>query len=437
LRGKFCYCVVTGCDCDLTALAGIIAAMNRTCSTAHSRSRRGSPLPAQLTHGIEEEFFLVDPETRNLAPEIPGGFLRRCRIELGDRVGEELLRPQIEIATPVLQSAAQARQTLTQLRRHLADIASRFGLALVAAGTHPTGVWSDQGHTEKPRYARLVDDFQIVGRRNLFCGLHVHVGVPEGYDRVDVMNRLMPWLPLLLALSTSSPFWSGRRTGLLSYRQAAYDEWPRSGIPDRFADEAEYDAFVRLLASCGALEDGSHLWWAIRPSSRFPTLELRIADACTRAEDALAIAAAFRCLVRAHLRQPTLGAGCTSLSRRIIEENRWRAKRYGTGAEFIDEASGTASGFLSVLDDFLALVAPDAQAMECGAELAHLRSIVRRGTSAHDQLAIYRAERGRCRSREEALSGVVDWLSRTTVAPHQESKAGALAAQPGGAAAMA
>lgn len=388
--------------------------MSKPNHAAQARVARGAQARHELTYGIEEEFFLVDPETRDLAPDVPANFMRRCRLELGDRVGEELLRPQIELATPVLHSASEARESLLHLRQRLMDNAARFGLVPVAAGTHPFGAWEDQKHTDKPRYARLIDDFQIVGRRNLFCGLHVHVGVPEGHDRVEVMNRLMPWIPMLLALSTSSPFWNGRRTGLLSYRQAAYDEWPRSGIPDSFANEGEYDAFVRLLASCGAIDDGSYLWWAVRPSARFPTLELRIADACTRVDDSLAIAAAFRCLVRAHLRQPMLGAGRSSISRRVIEENRWRAKRYGTGAEFIDEAAGTACGFVTALEDMLALVAPDALALDCQAELAHLRTIVRRGTSAHAQLALYRAERNRCRTREEALSSVVDWLARTT-----------------------
>jgi carboxylate-amine ligase len=376
-----------------------------------------------LTYGIEEEFFLVDRATRDLAADVPAGFLRACRLALGERVGEELLQPQVEIATPILHDATQARESLGLLRDEVAAIAARYDLGLVAAGTHPLGAWEDQRTTDKDRYARLIDDFQIVGRRNLFCGLHVHVGVPEGHDRVVLMNRLMPWVPMFLALSTSSPFWNGKPTGLLSYRQAAYDEWPRSGIPDAFTGEREYADFVRLLASCGALRDGSYLWWSVRPSARFPTLELRIADACTRIEDSLAIAAAFRCLVRAHLRQPALGAGASPISRRVIEENRWRAKRYGTDAEIIDESMGSARGFLDALDAMLALIAPDAQALGCEREIAHLRSIVRNGTSAHRQLAVYRGERNRCRSRDQALGGVVDWLIGTTASSEDDRPA--------------
>ena len=403
--------------------------MNRHTRNSFPRRIATARVEHDLTFGIEEEFFLVDPTSCDLSADVPASYLRDCRLELGDRVGEELLRPQIETTTPVLHSATEARESLLGIRRRLADLTARHGMRLVAAGTHPFGAWQDQKHTRKPRYARLIDDFQIVGRRNLFCGLHVHVGVPEGFDRVDVMNRLMPWVPVFLALSTSSPFWNGHNTGLLSYRQAAYDEWPRSGIPDSFADEAEYDAFVRLLASCGALDDGSSLWWAVRPSARFPTLELRVADACTRAQDALAIAAAFRCLVRAHLRRPELGARRSAISRRVIEENRWRAKRYGTGAEFIDEAAGTTCGFATLLDDLLDLIAPDARALACESDVAQLRAILRRGTSAHSQLAVYRHERAQCRTREEALTQVVDWLARATAVEPATPSSGMLGPQ--------
>ena len=367
-----------------------------------------------LTFGVEEEFFLVDPETRNLATQVPAPFLRACRTVMGDRVAEELLRPQIEIATPVLHRSEQARERLLHLRARLVSTASRFDLALVAAGTHPLAAWEDQSHTNTPRYANLIDDFQIVGRRNLFCGLHVHVSVPPGHDRVSLMNRMMRWVPMFLALSTSSPYWHSRSTGLMSYRQAAYDEWPRSGIPDAFASEAEYEGFVRLLASCGALHDGSYLWWANRPSARFPTLELRIADACTDVDDALALAAAFRCLVRAHLRRPELGACSSAITRRVIDENRWRAKRYGTDAEVIDESAGTSRGFLDTLEELLELIRPDASDFGCESEVAHLRTIVHRGTSAHTQLATYREARNQGRGHADALLDVVDWLATTT-----------------------
>lgn len=360
------------------------------------RGRGAARTPLDLTYGIEEEFFLIDPDSRRLVAEPPAAFLRNCRSRLADRVGEELHQAQLELVTPILQTSAQARESLCGLRFELGRIAHRHGIGVIASGTHPLADWEGQHHTDKPRYDRLTEDFQIVARRNLLCGLHVHVGVPGHTDRVALMNRLMVWMPMFLALSASSPFWKGQQTGLCSYRQAAYDEWPRSGIPDHFDSEADYAGFVALLARCGALRDGSFLWWAVRPSARFPTLELRIADACTRVEDSLALAAAFRCLVRAHLRNPELGAARTPFSRRIIDENRWRAKRHGTQASFIDEEAGALSPLKDVVARLLHLIGPDASELHCETEVAHLRTILDRGSSADTQLALYREQRTRC-----------------------------------------
>lgn len=369
---------------------------------------------SQPSFGIEEEFFLFDPASRDLVARPPASFMRDCKQQLGEHVAHEMHRCMVESASPVLHDPAQARRELLASRQALAAAAAANGLGLAAAGTHSLAAWSDQPTTRGPRYDQLVDDFQIVGRRNLFCGLHVHVAVPEGVDRIRLMNRLMPWLPVFLALSTSSPFWGAQDTGLLSYRQAAYDEWPRSGIPDAFEDEAQYQQFTQLLARCGALEDGSFLWWAIRPSSRFPTLELRICDACTRAEDALAIAAAFRCLVRAHLCRPELGLGASAITRRVIDENRWAAKRHGTGATFIDEAAGAPLPFPDALAAMLRMIAPDAAALGCEAELRHLAGIPATGTSGHRQRAIFARHVAAGALPAEALQCVVDWLGSTT-----------------------
>lgn len=370
-----------------------------------------------FTFGIEEEFFLVNPSSGNVVPRVPSRFVRTCRSRLGDCVQHEMLQSQVELSTPVLGSSAHARDALNGLRRGTIEVAGSMGLQLAAAGTHPLAIWHEQVHTDQPRYDRLIDDFQMIGRRNLLCAMHVHVAVPVDVDRVMLMNRMMPWLPVLLALSTSSPFWNRQRTGLLSYRQAAYDEWPRTGIPDYFSDEAEYADFVDLLSRCGAGKDGSFLWWAIRPSARFPTLELRIADSCTRIEDSLAIAAAFRCLVRAHLREPSLGLARSALTRRVIEENRWRAKRYGTQASFIDEESATVVEFDDAVGRLLEVVAPDAHALACEDEMQWLRGIVKIGSSAHAQLAIYREHRSLGAGRPHALQRVVEWLVDTTAVP--------------------
>ena len=368
-----------------------------------------------FTFGIEEEYFLIDPRTRNAVARAPKRFLHMCRKRLGDAVTPELMQSQIEIATPILHDMAQARAVLTRLRQELSQVAAALNLQLAAAGTHPFAAWTAQQHSEKPRYAGLIDDFQIIGRRNLFCGLHVHVAIPAGIDRVDVMNRAMRWLPLFLALSTSSPFWNRQRTGLMSYRQAAYDEWPRTGIPDFFADEVEYREFSDVLVRCGAIADKSFLWWAIRPALRYPTLELRIADACTRVEDSLAIAALFRCLVRCLVRQPELFASRDALTRRLIDENRWRAKRDGIEAAFIDERDRTQRTAVVWLDELLALTAEDARVLGCADSLTRVQSLIARGSSAHAQLEVYRQARELGAGRIEALRGVVDWLVARTV----------------------
>jgi carboxylate-amine ligase len=369
----------------------------------------------EFTFGIEEEYFLVDPRTRNAAARVPRMFLKAARKRLGESIAPELLQSQVEVASPILSDCAQARTVLAGLRRGLSDVAQAMDLRLMAAGTHPLAAWTEQRNTQKPRYERLMDDFQIVGRRNVFCGLHVHVAVPPGEDRVRLMNRAMRWLPLFLALSTSSPFWNRQRTGLLSYRQAAYDEWPRTGIPDHFADEADYMAFAARLQRAGAIRDASYLWWAIRPALRYPTLELRIADCCTELEDTLAIAALYRCLVRMLLRRPEVGTAWHGHTRRLVDENRWRAKRHGIEAHFIDEDAGAAKPATAWLEDLLLLVADDARALGCESSLRRLRTIVARGTSAHAQLARYGEVRSAGGSRIEALRAVVDQLLDATV----------------------
>lgn len=367
------------------------------------------------TFGIEEELFLVDQRTHLPASRVPKHFIKTCRSRLGDRITYELQQAQIEIVSPIFSEPAQALQELSGLRRAVADIAATFGMGILAASTHPLAVWQRQRHTEVPRYERLIETFQMIGRRDIVCGLHIHVAVPETLDRVRLMNRLMPWLPLFLALSTSSPFWNRRHTGLLGYRQAALAEWPRSGIPDFFADERDYAAFVAHLVRAGAAKDGSEVWWVIRPSPNFPTLELRVADACTWVQDSIALATLFRCLVRAHVRQPDLGIQRSSATRRLIEENIWRAQRYGLQAQLIDEMRNTCVAVPQRLDEVLDLVLPDAQAFDAEAVLQTLKDILVRGTSAHQQWMQYDASRAAGVGHLRALHATTDWLLETTL----------------------
>lgn len=367
------------------------------------------------TFGIEEEFFLVVRRTCQPASRLSKRFVKACRGRLSDQVTYELQQTQVEIVSPIFSDAQQALQELIRLRRTVAEISESFGLGIIAASTHPLALWQRQRHTDKPRYTRLIETFQMVGRRDVVCGLHVHVAVPEGVDRVELMNRMMPWLPLFLALSTSSPFWNRRHTGLLSYRQAAQSEWPRMGIPDFFTDERDYAAFVAQLVQAGALKDGSEVWWAIRPSPRFPTLELRVADACTHLSDSIALAMLYRCLVRAHVRRPELGARRSTATRRLIDENLWRAQRYGFAAEFIDETRERSVPVPQLLAEALELVAEDAHALGADAALQTLPTILARGTSAHEQLEQYAASRDGGAGHLQALHAVVNWLLATTL----------------------
>ena len=364
--------------------------------------------------GIEEEFFLADARTRGTPRS---GLAKAFHSEVARRLPDaerEMLQSQIEISTPPGTDFAVARDRLAELRSGLAGVAREHGLLVFAAGTHPVARWARQAATPAERYERLMGEFGMLGARNMVCGLHVHVEVPEPERRIDLMNRLLPFMPLLLALSASSPFWQQRRTGLASYRLAAYGELPRTGLPDLFDGETDYARYVRVLEKTGAIRDASFLWFVVRPSRRYPTLELRVADTCTRLSDAIGIAALYRCLVRLVIRKPALHHGLTGASRAIVAENLWRAQRDGFQANLIDEAEESAAPVADRLAAVLALVAEDADALGCGRALEALEDIARVGTSADRQMAILDMARSRGRSAREALSDVVDWLASAT-----------------------
>jgi carboxylate-amine ligase len=372
-------------------------------------------MPFDHSFGIEEEFFLVDAKTAALGTPALDQLMNDARARLGDVVTSELLQSQIEIASPILRSHAEAREVMSRTRRALSEVVAEHGLNIVAASTHPLGVWQEQLVTEKRRYDKLIADFRIVTQRNLVCGLHIHVAVPETVDRVDVMNRAMHWLPVFLALSTSSPFWNHRVTGLLSYRQALYDEWPRSGIPDFFRDESDYQAFVDRMQAAGAISDSSQLWWAIRPALRFPTLEMRIADVCTRLEDALAIAALYRALVATLVANPEMGTVRSTHTRRLIDENRWRAKRDGIKAEFILETCNEVAPVAKVVSDLIGACSEQIDRLDCAEALQPIERILSEGTSAHQQLKIYNEGRAAGDDSVDALLKVIEWLKATTL----------------------
>jgi glutamate---cysteine ligase / carboxylate-amine ligase len=376
---------------------------------------------AQSQHyrfGIEEEYFLSDASSRAAVGNISPKFIADIRAQYPLEVQREMLQCQIEVATPPCEDMTEARDCLIRLRQGLSGTAAAHGLLLMASGTHPSATWLSQRVTAAARYDRIMRDLQMLGSRNQVCGLHVHVEVPDADRRISIMGRILPWLPLMLALSTSSPFWQGHRTGLMGYRLSAYRELPRTGLPEVFDSAADYERYLSVMVKARAIENSSFVWWAIRPSRQHPTLELRVADSCTRVDDTIAIAALYRCLVRRLDREPGLNASQPASSRAIIAENVWRAQRYGIHAGFVDETTASMQSVSEALERTIDLVEDDARLLGCLAELRSLRAILTRGTSADAQLAVFSEARGRLRNTGQALGVVVDWLAGETRADH-------------------
>lgn len=371
------------------------------------------PAPS-FTIGIEEEYLLVDKETRELVTEPPEGLMPKCQAALGSQVSAEFLRSQIEVGTRVCKSPAEAKTELGRLRRTICDIAGEFGLAPIAASTHPSARWSAQRHSDKDRYHALARDLQVVARRMIICGMHVHVGIEDDELRIDLMNQLSYFLPHLLALSTSSPFWQGQLTGLKSYRLSVFDELPRTGLPEHFSGHDEYQRSIDVLVKAGLIEDATKIWWDLRPSARFPTLEMRITDVCPLLNDTIAIAALYVCICRMLYRLRRRNQRWRHYSHFLIDENRWRAKRYGMASGLVDFGKGEIVAFADLLEELLELIREDIEFFDCRKEVEHARDIVRDGTSADRQAERYAAFLENGASEEEALRAVVDGLIAET-----------------------
>jgi carboxylate-amine ligase len=369
-------------------------------------------MASDYSFGIEEEYFLVHADTKLVARGMPDAFFKAAEAATDGRISREFLQSQVEVVSSTHTSLAEARTELRYLRHTLARIAAEHGLAILAAGTHPTALWTAALQTPKERYDLVMDDLQMIGQRDMLCGMHVHVELPDPDARVDVMYRMLPYLPLFLALSTSSPFWQSRRTGLKGYRLAAYDELPRTGVPELFRTKEEFDAYVAALVRAGVMEDSSYVWWAIRPSLNHPTLELRAPDCCTLVDDSIAIAALYRTLMRHLYRNPWRNHDLDAVGRAIVVENKWRAQRYGVRGTFVtDDGAMTVA---EILDRTIEETAADAEALGATAEIRRCRAIVDAGTSADAQLAVFEAHREK-ESRDAALRAVADWIASATL----------------------
>lgn len=367
--------------------------------------------------GIEEEFFVVSQDTQMLEPQAHTAFLARAK-ELSDGcVRRELLQSQVEAATPVCNTFAETRAHLRRARKALATAGRENGLAVISAGTHPTAEWPLQQKTEKQRYDAVMAELQILGLRNLVCGMHVHVEIPDDDLRLDIMRRAIPFLPILLALSTSSPFWRGMNTGFSSYRLTSYDELPRTGLPPLFTDWLQYRGYIDVLRDAGVIKDASYIWWAIRPSHKYRTLELRIPDACTSLEDAITVAALYRCLVCALIADRTINSVINSPGRALAKENKWRVQRFGLKAELIDPFRERAAiDAVAAARRFVEMLRRYAAALDCLAEVEHVETILARGTSADRQIAIHDDALAQGCGQHAALQKVKAWLQEETQA---------------------
>ena len=367
-----------------------------------------------FTIGIEEEYLLVDRDTRDVVIDPPAAMMAECASLIEGQVGPEFLRSQIEVGTRVCGTVQEARDDLARLRRVVGEVAAGHGLAPVAMSTHPFASWHGQKHTDKARYNALAEDMQVVARRLLTCGMHVHVGIEDDDLRIELLNQIPYFLPHLLVLTTSSPFWDGVDTGLKSYRLSVFDELPRTGPPEQFSSYGEYERTVAVMVRAGLLEDASKLWWDVRPSARFPTLEMRITDACPLLDDTITVAALFRCLCRMLYRLRRDNMRWRSYPRLLISENRWRAQRYGKDEGLVDFGRGEVVPYAELLDEIIELVREDAEFFGCVAEVEAARDIVARGTSADKQLACYRDALAKGSSEAAALRAVVDTVITET-----------------------
>jgi len=369
----------------------------------------------EFTIGIEEEYLLVDRATRNLVQDPPESVMRDAVQRLEGQVGHEFLRSQIEVGTRVCSTIQEARQDLARLRNGVAEVAEQHDFAMIAASTHPFAEWSDQLTTDNERYHVLAQDLQTVARRLVICGMHVHVGIGDDDLRIDLMNQVSYFLPHLLALSASSPFWHGLNTGLKSYRMSVFKALPRTGLPESFSSWSEYRRHVDVLVEAGLIEDATKLWWDIRPSERYPTLEMRISDICTTIDDGITVAALYLSLIHMLYRRRRLNQRWRTYADMLVEENIWRAQRYGVEGSLMDFGLGELVPYAELIEELIELVHQDAVELGCVAEVEHAREIVVRGTSADRQLSAYREALDGGADEETALHRVVDLLINDSI----------------------
>lgn len=361
----------------------------------------------QFTIGVEEEYQIIDPETRELKSHI-SAMLEEGGMVLGEAVKPEMHQSVIEVGTDVCRNVQEARADVSKLRATVAQLARKNGLRIAAASTHPFSDWQKQAITERDRYHTIVEDLQDVARGNLIFGLHVHIGIPDRDLAVQIMNEARYFLPHVLALTTSSPFWLGRKTGLKSTRCSIFKMFPRTGVPEAFHGWSHFENYVDTLIKTGCIDDGKRIWWDVRPHAYFNTIEFRICDLPTSIDDTIAVVALFQAIVAKLFRLRSQNLGFRVYNRALVEENKWRAYRYGLDGKLIDFGAKCEKPARVLVEELLEFVDEVVDELGSRKEIEHIRTILDRGTSADKQLEVFR-ETG-------DLKAVVDWMIEETVA---------------------
>ncbi len=407
-------------------------ASKRLRKTTHSAAlpRLASPCELALVHdvipkdhvftlGVEEEFQIVDPETRELRSHIQQ-ILGDGKVVMREQIKPEMHQSVVETGTDVCHTAADVREQVVRLRSELAELAGRSGARVASAGTHPFSHWHDQRITEGERYETIVKDMQQVARANLIFGLHVHVGIPNREMAIHVMNQARYFLPHIYALSANSPFWVGRNTGFKGYRLKVFERFPRTGIPDAFESLSEYEDYCKLLVRTNCVDNAKKIWWDIRLHPFFDTLEVRVCDAQSRVEDTIALAAAIQAIVVKLHKLQHQNLTFRIYRRRLIDENRWRAARYGLDGKLIDFGREQEMEARTLLNEMLEFIGPELEELGSSKELAHIERILREGNGADRQLEVW----ARTRDMREVVDHIV-----------HETYEGLSIAEPGAAAA--
>jgi len=359
-----------------------------------------------LTIGIEEEYQIIDPDTRELTSYI-SEILDKGAVLFRDQVKPEFLQSQIETGSHICRNVKEAREEVARLRRMVSDIAQENGRKIVAAGTHPFSRWQDQIVTDKDRYKGLQEKFQMIAHRLLIFGMHVHVGIPDPDLRIDIMRQMTYFVPHILTLSTSSPFWHGRNTGLKSYRCVIFEDLPRTGLPEYFDSYQEYERYVQFLVKTNCIEEATKIWWDIRPHPRFPTLEFRICDCTTKVDEVIAIAALVQAVVAKLIRLRKNNRTWRIYRRTLIAENKWRAVKDGVAGKLIDFGKEQEIPLPVLMEELLEIIDDVVDELGSRQEVEYIRTILKNGSSADRQLRKYQ-ETG-------SFKAVVDMLAEETM----------------------